>query len=584
MKTSKRLILGATVALVAVSGLGALALNNSKTARADEAKTVTTEAKNELASTLLDETVYVFLDADGGVKKTISSDWTKNDLGTDVYKKTEGKASTPVTVGVSYYLDDKKVSANEIRGRSGHVKIRYDYTNNERVNGMYMPYAVVSGAVLSNEHFSNVSVTNAKAINDGTRTTVVGLALPGMRENLGVALEIPEFVEIEADAKDFKMEMTATLASSQIFAGVDTSALNSVASLSSQLDLLASSMSQLLDGSVQIRDGLATLNSKTGVLSDGVSQLRAGSLALATGANALASGIGDAAAGAKTIAGGLAEVYDGSKTLTAGVADAYNGAKQIDAGVDQLVTSINELADGFTELNQSGRNTALISGATQLLDGTIMALQAQGITTITKENYEAVLTTLIQNYTAAGNVEMAEKFKTTLAQLKLYSGVVAYVSGVNQIAAGAASAPAKVAPLKEGTSALSAGLSQMNTKVPELSEGLGKLSAGASSLSNGLTSAVAGSKELATGMASLDAGISNLASNVPALTDGVSKLANGSNSLTDGLAKFNEEGVQKLVALYNGNVKALIERIQAIVSTAKNSGSKTKYIYKTAEI
>lgn len=579
MKISKRLILGATVALVAVSGLGALALNNSKTARADEAKTVTTEAKNEFASTLLDETVYVFLDADGGVKKTISSDWTKNDLGTDVYKKTEGKASTPVTVGVSYYLDGKKVSANEIRGRSGHVKIRYDYTNNERVNGMYMPYAVVSGAVLSNEHFSNVSVTNAKAVNDGTRTTVVGLALPGMREDLGVALEIPEFVEIEADAKDFKMEMTATLASSQIFAGVDTSALNSVASLSSQLDLLASSMSQLLDGSVQIRDGLATLNSKTGVLVDGVSQLRAGSLAVATGANALASGIGDAAAGAKTIAGGLAEVYDGSKTLTAGVADAYNGAKQIDAGVDQLVTSINELADGFATLNANGRNTTLINSAKTAFDATLSKLTLlPGFEDVTIVNYSEKFEALMAAYKDNTDV------KNYLNQMLIYSGTVAYVSGVNQIATEAASAPAKVAPLKEGTSALSAGLSQMNTKVPELSEGLGKLSAGASSLSDGLTGAVTGSKELATGMASLDAGISNLASNVPALTDGVSKLANGSNSLTDGLAKFNKEGVQRLVALYNGNVKALIERIQAIVSTAKNSGSKTKYIYKTAEI
>ncbi len=581
---SRKVVLGAVVSAVVASSVGALMLTNSKTVSADETKTVVSSAKNELSAALLDETVYVFLNADGEVKKTISSDWTKNDLGTDVYTKTEGKVSTPVTMKISYYLDGQKVSADEIRGRSGHVKIRYDYTNNERVNGMYMPYAVVSGAVLSDEHFSNISVTNGKAINDGTRTTIVGLALPGMKEDLGVALGLPEYIEIEADAKDFKMEMTATLASSQIFANVDTSALNSVASLSSQLELLASSMNQLLNGSVQIRDGLATLNSKTGALVDGVSQLQAGSLKLANGTSALSEGLGTAYAGSKELASGLSEAYEGSKALTAGVAGAYDGAKKIDVGVDQLITSMNELAGGFTILNKDNANTKLISGATQFFNGTIAALQAQGATTITAENYETVLAALIQDYTTAGNAEMVEKMSTSLAQLRLYSGVIAYISGVNQIAAGAASAPAKVAPLKEGTSALASGLSQMNIKVPALSEGLSKLSTGATNLSNGLADAYTGSKEIATGTTSLNAGISNLAGNIPALTDGVSKLANGSSSLTDGLVQFNEQGIQKLVSLYNGNVKALIERIQTIVNLAKNSDSKTKYIYRTSEI
>ena len=583
MKISKRLILGATVALVAASGLGALMLTSSKTALADEAKTVTVENKNEFASTLLDETVYVFLNADGEVKKTISSDWAKNDLGADVYTKTEGKVSAPITVGVSYYLDGKKVSADEIRGRSGHIKIRYDYTNTQRVNGLYMPYAVVSGAVLSNEHFSNILVTNAKAINDGTRTTVVGLALPGMKENLGVNLDIPEYVEIEADAKDFKMEMTATLASAQVFANVDTSALNSISSLSSQLDLLVSSMNQLLDGSIQIRDGLATLNSKTSVLADGVSQLRAGSFKLTTGMSSLSDGLKTAYDGSTKIAGGLTEVYNKVKDSPAKMTKAYEGAKGINEGVNKLLGDLN---GGFAQLNANDNNTKLISGATSMFNAVLGGLK-NGSTTpadikaifadVTLENYGTEVKTLMENYGSNNTV------KGYLDQLSFFYGVIQYVSGVNQIAGGLTTNP-KVAELKTGMNELTEGLKTSGEDMTKLSSGLAELSTGATKLSTGLSDAYTGSKSLATGMASLDAGISNLASNIPALTDGVSKLANGSASLSDGLAQFNEQGVQKLVSLYNGNVKALIERVQAIISLAKSADSKTKYIYKTAEI
>ena len=368
---SKKVGYTAIVAGLALASLALPLMNISGTAKADETKPAETiSTTNNLVSKAVDETVYVFLDAGGNVKKTISSDWVKNDLGTDVYTKTEGKVDTPITMKISYFLDDKEVTAEEIRGRSGHVKIRYDFTNNERVNGMYVPYAVLSGAVLPNGTFTNIKLTNAKLINDGTRTVVAGLALPGMKENLGVDVNLPEYFEIEADAKDFKMEMTATIATSKVFADLDTSALNSVDALSSALQTLSDSMLQLLNGSTQLRDGLATLNSKTGVLADGVSQLRAGSLKLVDGAKALSSGISDATTGAKTIAGGLAQVYNGVKDSPAEMTKAYEGAKAVDAGVNELLGNLN---NGFTELNTRTNSAKLVSGATsafnKLLDG-----------------------------------------------------------------------------------------------------------------------------------------------------------------------------------------------------------------------
>lgn len=578
---SKKVGLGLAVSGLVVAGLALPLMQISGTARADEAekqeKTVLVSPSSLTKS--VDETVYVFLDASGNVKKTISSDWSKNDLGTDVYSKTEGKVSTPISMKISYFLDDKEVSSEEIRGRSGHVKIRYDFTNNERVNGMYVPIAVLSGAVLPNNTFSNIQLTNAKLINDGTRTIVAGLALPGMKENLGVNINLPEYFEIEADAKEFKMEMTATIATSKIFADLDTSALNSVDALSSALQTLSDSMLQLLNGSAQLRDGLATLNSKTGILADGVSQLRAGSLKLVDGAKALSGGIADAATGAKTIAGGLTQAYNGVKDSPAEMTKAYEGAKAVDAGVNKLLNNLN---GGFAQLNANDSNTKIIEGATQLLNGTLNALKAQGLTNINADNFEEVLKGAIANATAAGLNDKVQELTTALAQLSIYSGAIKYVSGVNQIAAGVTNNP-ELEALKNGTSQLAEGLKDASGKITKLSNGLSELSAGANKLSSGLDTAKEGSSTLHYGLMSLDAGVSNLESNIPALTSGVSQLADGSKTLTDGLSQFNEAGVQKLVSLYNGNVKTLIAKIQTMASLAKSS-NKSKYIYRTDEI
>lgn len=580
-KMSKKVAYTALTAVLMLASVGATAgLMSHGEVRADEAKeTASNLTTNSLTTNLVDETVYVFLGTDGVVKKTISSDWTKNDLGADVYSKTEGKVNTPIEMKISYFLDGKEVKADEIRGRSGKVKIRYDYTNKDIVSGAYVPYAVISGAVLSNEHFSNVAVKNGRLVNDGARMMVVGWALPGMKEDLGVSLDIPDFVEIEADAKDFKMEMTATIATSKIFAEIDTSALDSIDSLSSQLNTLASSMEQLMAGSTQLRDGLTTLNNKTGVLADGVAQLKAGSLKLVDGTSNLSDGLSNALGGSKNIAAGLSSAYDGTKQLAEGATNAYGVAKKIDAGVDTMTESINGLANGFAKLNEGGRNTVLINGATEAFNTTLGSLETlPGFDGVSIANFGEKVAALEEMYSTNDNVKKA------LGLMRIYSGTVAYVSGVNQIAAGVADAPTKITELKKGTSGLAQGLATMSQKLPELSNGLGELSSGATSLSAGLTDAYSGSKELAAGMVSLDAGVSNLNSNVPALTDGVSKLADGSNRLTDGLSLFNSEGIQKLISLYNGDVKALVSRIQNMVNLAKNSKTKVKYIYRTEEI
>ena len=209
-----------------------------KQAEPEREPAVTLTANEESAAPEKDETVYVLAGADGSVQKIIVSDWIKNTLasatltdsseltdvenvkgdetytmdasnarvwdaaGNDIYYQGNIEKELPVTLKVSYTLDGKSVTPEDLAGKSGHVVIRYDYENKQyetvTIDGkqekIYVPFAMVTGMLLDTDTFRNVEVSNGKLLNDGSRYVVAGIALPGMQESLGLDAETVVFV------------------------------------------------------------------------------------------------------------------------------------------------------------------------------------------------------------------------------------------------------------------------------------------------------------------------------------------------------------------------------------------------------
>ena len=328
----------------------------------------TASPAHSTGSPVKDETVYVLAGADGKVNRVIVSDWLKNGAGEDslqdrseltdlenvkgdeTFTRTgsdlvwaaggrdlsyrgETDKALPVTVDVTYTLDGAPITAEDLAGKSGRVTIRFDYQNHETVTAdvdgkptaLHVPFAVVTGLVLDEARFSNVTVTNGKVLSDGTRTAVVGLALPGMQEDLGLAssvLTLPDSVEITADAVDFSLGMSLTLVSNEVFASLDLSKLDSADGLEDALTQLTDAMTQLCDGSDELSAGLETLLEKSGELQTGADQLADGAKALKRGAGDLSTGAGQVSDGADSLSAGL-------NTLSANSASLNSGAKQI---------------------------------------------------------------------------------------------------------------------------------------------------------------------------------------------------------------------------------------------------------------
>ncbi len=315
-----------------------------------------------------DETVYVLAGADGSVQKIIVSDWLKNELGSasltdksglsnienvkgdesysingdnmtvwdaqgnDIYYQGDIQKELPVGLTVRYTLNGKTVSPEQLKGQSGKVTIRFDYENRQyetvQINGqnqrIYVPFAMLTGMILDNDTFRNVTVTNGKLVNDGDRTVVVGLAFPGLQENLNLSrdqLSIPSSVEITADVTDFSLGMTVTLACNDLFSqlgDVDLGSLDAAGSLNKLTD----AMDQLLNGSSALYDGLTTLLDKSGELAAGVEELAQGAAAIKAGADSLDEG-------AAELKAGLADLSEGLNKLSANSAALNGGAEQV---------------------------------------------------------------------------------------------------------------------------------------------------------------------------------------------------------------------------------------------------------------
>jgi len=365
-----------------------------------------------------EETVYVMADENGKPSEIIVSEWLKNkgleetikdttnlteitnvkgdesysttsdgieweNKGADIYYQGKSKEELPISVKVTYYLDGQQISPDNLAGKSGQVKIRYDYSNNSTalmdVNGkkedIYTPFVMATGLILPTDTFKNVSVSNGDVISEGNNIIAVGVGMPGFAdnldldniENLDLDIDIPDYFEVTADVTDFSLGMSVTVCSNTMLdlSNVDTGSIDSV---NSDIDELSDATDQLMDGAGKLADGTNTLKDATSSLNDGVnklsdgvttytngvsslkdgaSQLADGSAVLDDGANALSENLLTAKNGSYELKDGLLTAVTGAKLLESKLGDAKAGSDQIKTGLDSLNKSAPTLVSGI---------------------------------------------------------------------------------------------------------------------------------------------------------------------------------------------------------------------------------------------
>lgn len=595
-------------------------------------------AGGALAETTKDETVYVLANAEGEAKRVIVSDWLTNpdgekDLadattlkdakavkgsaflkdgvwynadGADVYYQGDAENPLPVNLTVSYTLDGEAKTAAEMTGKSGRVTIRVACDVKETKDGVKVPFAALTAALLDNDVFTNIEVTNGKFLDDGDRTVVVGWALPGLQETLKLDAEtvtLPEYVEISADAKNFEAPTTLTVVTNELFSAVDVDSIDAT-ELTENINKLKDGMAQLKDGASRLADGVSALKDGAKTLADGATELKNGAEALKEGANPLGDGVSQLNDGATALETGSAQLTEGLNTLTANNEALASGATKLFETVlgiaNTQLSAAMENAPTLTIENYEETLTALLDACSEAGIDKQLHDQVEAVVNQNRAKIEEAVTAKVQE-TVAAQVEEAVRENVTaqvLAAMDMTPDTykAAVESGAltdaqkNQIAA-VVDAQMKSQEVKAvlaqqteqtmGSDEIKATIEQnVNEQVEALTQqnmaskdvqarraaALEQGQAAAASLTAlkaqlddyrtfydglnaylaGTAQAANGASELKTGAAQLAAGTEELNGKVPALLEGIGSLSNGMNTLTENLPSLTD-GVQQLL-------------------------------------
>lgn len=349
------------------------------------------------------ETVYSVLNSDGSISDTIVSSWlhdedginniketlnltdvkniksnekpskdgntyTWNAKGNDVYYEGTATKQLPVSVKIRYELDGQEMSAKDIEGKSGHLKLTISFTNNyskvKNINGKSIvihPSYLAGGMLnMSTGKFSNVKCESGKIVNDGTNEMLAFANIPGLNETLKSAgldkvnnqLGISDDVTVEADVNDFDLGSIMVGMTNEIDLASELGEIGSVSELTDGIDQLIEADDQLIDGSKQLYDGTTQLKEQAAPLtgsSDQVRQLSAGAIQLNDGVKALQTGISQYTAGSSEIIStaqqGLYGISQGSGQLSYVI---NNGIEE----KPSLKAIMKSMSDGLAQMEE----------------------------------------------------------------------------------------------------------------------------------------------------------------------------------------------------------------------------------------
>ena len=579
-----------------------------------------------------DETVYVVTESDGSQSDLIVSDHLKNKSGkdkiedistltnienvkgkekfkreddgtlswyakgNDIYYQGKTDQEAPISMDIKYYLDGKEVEGADLSGKSGKVKIIINYTNNAEYQGIKVPFVILTGMVLENDTFQNVTVSSGKVIDDGQKSFIVGMAAPGIADNLGISedeLGFGSTVEITGDAKKFAPEDMMTVVTNDFFQDLDMSELG-VDDLDSQIGQLDSAAKQLVSGTNTLYKGIETLNSSSAALATGVGKLNQGAAKIDENTKTALQGSKDLAAGSQFLSSQLnsklGDMGDGVAKLNtaAGAIGQYVAA--INAGLNGDGTATNQGlvkgADGLVAGMETAKET-LDQGATA--DQTALAYLEQQHTagTINDADYTK-LKTLIEGSEEA-QTGVSASLDTTG---KLGGGAAKIAAGAKQLqGAMAGNGTEKNPGLTNVTGQLTAGVQEMAKQLGAATSETGELSVGLNKLVTGSSALAAGEEQLSAGASELAAGMNQLYSKSGLLISGIGQLDAGSKKLNDGMSQFYKEGIGKIVSMYNDKLKGTVNNAGEMVAVGKAYNTFTqvpdgmdgtvKFIYRT---
>lgn len=372
----KPLIFASTlIATLFLSSAATLAINNTTQNGTDNTPQNLIAVNSDLATDNInklstkDANIYAITDTTGTVNKTFVGNTIANE------------ETLPVELQIQYYLDGTEISASELAGKSGHIKIIYNFSATSTYQNKLVPFLTVTGLNLDSTKFSNIKIDSGKIISESDSITLVGYTFAGLSQDLNTDF-LPSNFTIEADTTNFELGTVYSFATNELFAELDTSKLTSVDSIINSINSLSNGLDQIIAGSNDLTNGIDTLAAGISKLQLGANNLESGANNLATGITKLSDGLNSVVAFDNEILAKAYGVVDQVTAttenliakynldpalvaeITAPIVEYYN---KINTAVTTYTGNIETLANGASELSVGANSLA--AGTTELKNG-----------------------------------------------------------------------------------------------------------------------------------------------------------------------------------------------------------------------
>lgn len=546
-KQIMRCMAGATtVTLLTGTVLGQAALAAGTEAQKEEVVYIITDAQGSVASVNVVNICGSGKVTDYGdyssVKMLTSTDPIKLDgdkvtFETDkeqvYYQGTMEDTQIPWHIALTYELDGKEVSAEELAGQSGKLSMHFVISENKACkHNYYEEYALQATFLLDTEHCSNITADGATLANVGVDKQISYTVLPGKGLD----------ATIEADVTDFEM---------------DAPAINGI-KLNLDVDI---DESELTDKVEQIMDATAKLSDGATELSDGTKEVQENQKKIKDGTEDLYSGVSSLDQGISTFSQGVTAMQEGLNTLNKQSGTLTSGSAQMLKALQKLQKSLQDVSVSTEDIKKLTDSSAAVkSGISDLSSAAGQLEQA-----VSYSSYQAAMKAngLDLDQLTAGNTSAAATLTEQIQQMQQSVEQIKSIPGYDAdptYAAQVAQMEAQISSLTQVVTLLNgnnAALGGVNTYLTTVSDGMQQLSQGLDSLNTQYTAFDAAISELATTLSGMVTDMGTLKSGVDELVANYKKLDKGIQDYTG--------GVQTIVT----NYKKLVEGISNLAAGSK---------------
>ena len=538
------------------------------------------------------------------------------------YQGTLDEAQVPWNIVVSYTLDGKKVTAEELAGQSGALKIKIKITENTRCHAdYYNSYALQAAITLDTADCENIVADGATMANVGSSKQISYTVLPGKGLDAEITADVTDF-EMDAIAiNGVKLNLDVDVDDAELMDKV-TEIMDATRDINDGASSLSDGSARLKDASGSLGQGVDSLYEATGSLNTGIDTLQQGFVSLQQGLNTLQSksssltegsakmvkglaalqsqlqnvdisteSLGTLLEKSSTIKSSISGIYDGASALQQNLSyQAYKDAMEenkldIDNLKDQNTTTIATLSTQVSDMQKTidqiksipdYENNAEYAAQVSQLEASVA--QLNGIITLLNGNNGAISGT--ESYLQAMNGNTSNLVSNLGTLNTNYTKFDATLSELAQTLSGLGE---KMSTLKNAVNTMNSQYQTLHSGITDYTNGVADAAAGCNKLAEGFSSLSSGSKELLDGTGTLKNGTSDLLNGIDSLTDGVNELYDGTSEFYEKTSDMDtqvEDTIDDMLLTISGDDGETV----SFASEKNTEVSSVQFVIKTAAI